>query len=80
LALLITCRFLLVHPQLNYIDSFHSEAKICNIKYNLEKKVCSFVFRKAALKFKGANTHGKKRERAKQKDDKQKILGKLVNY
>jgi len=73
LASLITCRFLLVHPQLNYIDSFHSEAKICNIKYNLGKKSLLIRFPKG-----GAEIEGRKYTR--EEKGKSEILGKLVNY
>jgi len=64
-----------VHPQLNYIYSFHSEAKIGLIKYDLKKKVCSFVFRKAALKLEGANAWRKGRGKG-EKGRQTKILGK----
>jgi len=66
-----------VHPQLNNRYSFHSEAKKYSIKYDLKKKICSFVFRKAALQLEGANTWRK--ERGKGETGRQiKILGKHV--
>jgi len=78
-ATLITCRFLLVHPQLNYRYSFHSEAKICYIKYDLKIKFVHSFSKRRRCNWK-AQIHGE-RKRGKGETGRQtKILGKDETY